>query len=248
MSNVSERYRILAEQLAERGIAIDQVKAKLKAQRVETPSWGYANSGTRFGVFRQVGAARNLSERMADAAHVHRMTGICPTVAIHIPWDRSSDYRSIREEAAELGVSIGAVNPNVFQDQAYKLGSFGNPASSSRQLALEHIEECLDVMRQSESRVLSLWFADGTNFPGQDNIIRRKCAFEECLATVYRKMPTDATMLLEYKPFEPSFYHTDIADWGMSTLLCQKLGPRAKSSSISAIIIMVKISNKSSRG
>ena len=228
MTSWAQRYQILAEQLAERGINIDQVKALLKTQRVETPSWGYANSGTRFGVFRQVGAARNLSERLADAGQVQRVTGICPTVAVHIPWDRSSDYKAVCQGAAELGVSIGAVNPNVFQEQAYKLGSFGNPADSSRRLALEHMDECIDVMRQTGSRVLSLWFADGTNFPGQDNIIRRKHAFEESLATVYKRMPADATMLVEYKPFEPAFYHTDIADWGMATLLCQKLGLRAK--------------------
>lgn len=228
MASWQTRYQILAEELDERGVDIDHVKSLLKSQRVETPSWGYANSGTRFGVFKQVGAARNLAERLADAAQVHRVTGICPTVAVHIPWDRSKDYRGVCAQAAELGVSIGAVNPNVFQEQEYKLGSFGSPFKQSREMALEHMDECIEVMRQTGSRVLSLWFADGTNFPGQDNIVRRKRAFEECLAHVYKRMPDNATMLVEYKPFEPSFYHTDIADWGMSALLCQKLGSKAK--------------------
>lgn len=224
----SDRYKMLADDLADRGVDIEAVKRTLLAQRVETPSWGYADSGTRFGVFRQKGAARNLRERLADAAEVHRVTGICPSVAIHIPWDRSSDYKSVCEEAAGLGVRVGAVNPNVFQDQPYKLGSFGNPDPAVRQLALAHMDECIEVMRQTGSRVLSLWFADGTNYPGQDSIVRRKRAFEECLAEVYAKTPSDSLFLVEYKPFEPAFYHTDIADWGMACLFCQKLGPRAK--------------------
>lgn len=228
MFSMSDRYRMLAEQLAERGVDIEHVRAQLRAQRVETPSWGYGDSGTRFGVFRQKGAARTLRERLEDAAQVHRMTGICPSVAIHIPWDRCPDYRAVVQEAEALGVRIGAVNPNVFQDACYKLGSFGHPDAGVVRHALEHMDECLDVMRQTESRILSLWFADGTNYPGQDSIVRRKRVFEDCLRQVHDRMPADGLMLIEYKPFEPAFYHTDIADWGMATLLCQKAGPRAR--------------------
>lgn len=224
----SDRYAILAEDLAQRGIDIESVQQILLAQRIETPSWGYSDSGTRFGTFHQKGAARNLRERLADAAQVHRVTGVCPSVAIHIPWDRCEDYRAVRDEAAELGVAIGAVNPNVFQDQPYKLGSFGNPDRDIRVMAMQHMEECLEVMRATGSRVLSLWFADGTNYPGQDSIVRRKHAFEECLAQLYSSLPEDSTMLIEYKPFEPAFYHTDIADWGMAALLSRKLGPKAR--------------------
>jgi L-rhamnose isomerase/sugar isomerase len=223
-----DRYKDLTETLADRGIDASSVVDSLLRQRIETPSWGYANSGTRFGVFRQAGAARNLSERLADAAQVHRHTGIAPAVAIHIPWDRSPSYSDIKAQADALGLSIGAVNPNVFEDQPYKLGSFGNPNRATRQLALDHMDECIEIMRATGSKALSLWFGDGTNFPGQDSIVRRKRAFEESLQSVYQRLPEDARMLVEYKPFEPAFYHSDIGDWGMALLLCQKLGPKAK--------------------
>jgi L-rhamnose isomerase / sugar isomerase len=228
MRHGSDRFEQLAEDLRERGIDVEQVVSDLIAQRIETPSWGYANSGTRFGIFRQPGAARNLQERLADAAQVHRLTGIAPAVAIHIPWDRSPNYAEIKAEADRLGMAIGAVNPNVFEDQPYKLGSFGNPDPAIRQRALDHMDECVAIMIATGSKALSLWFADGTNFPGQDSIVGRKRAFEEFLSIVYRRLPQDARMLVEYKPFEPAFYHTDIGDWGMATLLCQKLGPKAK--------------------
>lgn len=225
---MKQRYELLTDDLAARGVDIDAVKRTLLTQRIETPSWGYSDSGTRFGIFHQKAAARNLRERLADAAQVHRVTGVCPSMALHIPWDRCDDYKSVCDEANGLGVKIGAVNPNVFQEPEYKLGSFGNPLPDVRASAMEHMDECLDVMRATGSRFLSLWFADGTNYPGQDSIVRRKRAFEECLVGVYSKLPDDSTMLVEYKPFEPSFYHTDIADWGMAALLCRKLGSRAK--------------------
>jgi L-rhamnose isomerase/sugar isomerase len=195
---------------------------------LETPSWGYGNSGTRFGVFKQIGAARDIHERLADAAEVHRLTGICPKVAIHIPWDKTSDYKALAAEAKTLGVEIGSVNPNVFQDPAYKLGSFGNPDPQVRGMAMAHMAECTDIMRQTGSKVLSLWFADGTNYPGQDSFRRRKHFFLACLREVYGRLPDDAMMLIEYKPFEPAFYHTDIADWGMAYAFAKKLGDRAK--------------------
>ncbi|MFO0945460.1 MAG: L-rhamnose isomerase [Planctomycetota bacterium] len=224
----ADRRKLLADQLAERGIPIDTVKAVLKCQSIETPSWGYGNSGTRFAVFRQPGAARDIHERLADAAFVHKLTGICPSVAIHIPWDKTSDYAALTQQATELGVRIGSVNPNVFQEPAYKLGSFGNPDPRVRGKAMEHMAECIEIMQKTGSRVLSLWFADGTNYPGQDSFRRRKRFFLACLKEVYSRLPEDAVMLLEYKPFEPAFYHTDIADWGMAFAFCRKLGPKAK--------------------
>lgn len=221
-------YRVLADQLTERGIDVEKVKARLKAQQIETPSWGYGNSGTRFKVFREPGAARDLHERLADAACVHRMTGICPSVAIHIPWDKVEDYNTLTGEAASLGIRIGAVNPNVFQDYEYKMGSFANVRPEVRGRALDHMYECIDIMKRLNSKVLSLWFADGTNYPGQGDFRRRKHWFEECLRKVYGRLPDGARMLIEYKFFEPGFYHTDIPDWGTAYLLCHKLGKKAE--------------------
>lgn len=228
MRSWSDRYKDLVDILSARGIDVDSVVQLLLQQRIETPSWGYANSGTRFGVFKQPGAARHIAERLADAAQVHRHTGIAPAVAIHIPWDRSPNYADIKAYADSLGIEIGAVNPNVFEDQPYKLGSFGNPDAGVRKQALDHMDECIEIMKATGSKALSLWFGDGTNFPGQDSIVRRKHCFEELLREVYRRLPAGARMLVEYKPFEPAFYHSDIGDWGMATLLCLKLGPQAK--------------------
>ncbi len=221
-------YPLLAEQLAARGVDVEAVKAALKAQRVETPSWGYGNSGTRFKVFAWPGAARNLWEKLADAAHVHRLTGICPTVAIHIPWDKVDDWSEVISYADSLGVKIGAVNPNVFQDDAYKLGSICNPDAEVRRQAIDHMLECIEIAKQVDSKLLSLWFADGTNYAGQDSIRARKDRMEEALAEVYAAMPPDMRMLIEYKFFEPAFYHTDLADWGTAYMMALKLGPQAQ--------------------
>ena len=143
--NIASRYAALAEDLAHQGIVIDEIKERIKAQEIETPSWGYGNSGTRFGVFKQSGAARDVHERLSDAAQVHKMTGACPGVALHIPWDKVDDYDALQQEASELGVRIGAINPNVFQDAEYKLGSFGHRDASVRQKALNHMYECIDI-------------------------------------------------------------------------------------------------------
>ncbi|MCG3196097.1 MAG: hypothetical protein GHCLOJNM_00568 [bacterium] len=221
-------YEVLAETLEARGIDLEWVKSELKAQEVETPSWGYADSGTRFGVFKQPGVPRNVFEKFEDAAHVHRMTGVCPSVAIHIPWDYLTDWRELKEFADDKGVRIGAVNPNVFEEQIYKLGSFGNEDPAIRQAALERHFECIQVMRDTGSKSLSCWYADGTNYPGQASFVRRKRSFEECLGQVYARLAGDERMFIEYKLFEPAFYHTDIADWGMATGFCRKLGERAK--------------------
>lgn len=228
MGGSSEGYQALAESLARRGIDVAGVKARLKAQQIETPSWGYGNSGTRFGVFKQPGAARDVHERLADAAEVHHLTGVCPSVALHIPWDKVEDFDALKQEAARLGVRIGAINPNLFQDPTYELGSFGHRDPAIRTKALDHVRECIEVMRRTGSRLLSLWFADGTNYAGQADVVARKHWFEECLGQTHAALPDGTRMLVEYKFFEPAFYHTDIADWGMALAFARKAGPKAE--------------------
>jgi L-rhamnose isomerase/sugar isomerase len=230
MSDPKQAFAHLADSLAGRGVDVEQVVAALKAQKIETPSWGYANSGTRFRAFPWPGAARTTPEKLDDAATVHRYTGVAPSVAIHIPWDRPAgdDYRGMREYAQARGVAIGAVNPNVFQDEAYRLGSLGNPSPQAREMALDHLVECCAIMGQTGSEALSLWFADGTNYAGQDSLRGRKRRFEEQLAVVYRHLPAGGRMLLEYKFFEPAFYSTDLPDWGTAFAWCLKLGPQAQ--------------------
>jgi L-rhamnose isomerase/sugar isomerase len=223
-----EAYQVLADRLSARGVDIAAVKEKLKAQRVETPSWGYGNSGTRFQVFPQPGVPRNPFEKFEDAAQVHRYTGICPSVAIHIPWDRVDDWQALKQHAESLGLRIGAINPNLFQDYDYKLGSMCHPDPAVRRKATDHMLECIDIARQTGSSVLSLWFADGTNYPGQDSFRARKHRMVDVLADVYRAMPAGMRMLIEYKFYEPAFYHTDLADWGLAYLVALKLGPQAQ--------------------
>jgi L-rhamnose isomerase/sugar isomerase len=226
--NLDVRFSALAEDLNEQGVDVDQVMERLMEQEIETPSWGYGNSGTRFGVFKQPGAARDVHERLSDAAEVHKLTGSCPAVALHIPWDKVADYDALKEEASDLGVRIGAINPNVFQDDDYKLGSFGHRDAAVRQKALEHMLECIDIMGKTGSKVLSLWFADGTNYPGQDDLIRRKHCFQEGLRATHDALPDDCRMLIEYKFFEPAFYHTDVPDWGLALVFANKTGPKAE--------------------
>ena len=221
-------YQALEDNLRERGIDVEAVEARLRAQVIETPSWGYGNSGTRFGVFKQPGAARDVHERLADAAKVNEVTGICRPVALHIPWDKVDDYEALKAEAADLGVEIGAINPNVFQDFDYRFGSFGHRDAAVRQKALEHMEECAQIMRATGSKLMSLWFADGSNYPGQADLMQRKHFFEDCLRKTHQMLPDDARMLIEYKFFEPGFYHTDVADWGMALHFARASGERAE--------------------
>jgi L-rhamnose isomerase/sugar isomerase len=223
-------YSALAEQLTAQGVDVEAVKVALKAQHVETPSWGYANSGTRFKTFPWPGAARTTREKLDDAATVHKFTGIAPSVAVHIPWDKpeDGDYAAMRQYTESRGVKIGAVNPNVFQDEAYRLGSLGHPSSATREMALDHLIECCEIMTKVQSGVLSLWFADGTNYAGQDSLRGRKRRFEENLQIVYKRLPPGSRMLIEYKFFEPAFYSTDIPDWGTAYAWCLKLGPQAQ--------------------
>jgi L-rhamnose isomerase/sugar isomerase len=227
-SATGQAYDALADSLTAQGVDLEGVEERLRAQRVETPSWGYGDTGTRFAVFPQPGVPRDPFEKIADAAEAHKHTGICPSVAIHIPWDKVDDYSELRDHAESLGMRIGAVNPNLFQEEEYRLGSVCHPDEGIRRKATDHLLECIGVAGEVGSDVLSLWFADGTNYPGQDSFVERRHRMLACLDEVYRTMPERMRMLLEYKPYEPSFYHTDLADWGASLTACQKLGERAQ--------------------
>jgi L-rhamnose isomerase / sugar isomerase len=200
----------------------------LAAQRIETPSWGYGNSGTRFKTFPAPGAARTVWEKLEDAGEVHRLTGIAPSVALHIPWDKPDDWAKLQAFATEQQIEIGAINPNVFQDEAYKLGSIAHPDASVREKAVNHILECIEIMKLTGSRDLSLWFADGTNYAGQDDFRSRKGRVRDSLERVYAALPDGKRMLLEYKFFEPGFYFTDLSDWGVALSHCRALGDKAQ--------------------
>lgn len=200
----------------------------LRSQRIETASWAYGNSGTRFKVFAQEGVPRNPFEKIADAATVHRFTGAAPTVALHIPWDKTDDYAGLSGFAMEKGIALGTINSNVFQDNDYKLGSVTNPDPGVRRKAIGHLLECIDIMDQTGSRDLKLWFSDGTNYPGQDDVRTRQERLAEALSETYARLGEHQQMLLEYKLFEPAFYMTDVPDWGTAYLHCMQLGERAK--------------------
>ncbi|WP_328773354.1 L-rhamnose isomerase [Streptomyces sp. NBC_00286] len=207
------------------------VKAALKTQAVETPSWAYGNSGTRFKVFAQAGVPRNPFEKLDDAAQVHAYTGVAPTVALHIPWDKvdgSHGYAELAKYAQDRGVKLGTINSNTFQDDDYKLGSVCHADPAVRRKALDHLLECVDIMDATGSKDLKLWFADGTNYPGQDDIRERQDRLAEALAAVYERLGDDQRMLLEYKFFEPAFYTTDVPDWGTAYAHCLKLGSKAQ--------------------
>lgn len=199
--------------------------------RVEIPSWGFANTGTRFGKFIQPAAASTTEEKFSDAGEVHRYTGVCPTIALHVLWDCPDGVDSAKQItafAARYGVQPGSINPNLFQDQIYKFGSFGNPDPAIRARALRHTKESIEIASQLHSRDISMWFADGSNYPGTANIRQRKRWFEEALAEAHSGLAPDQRLLVEYKPFEPAFYHTDIADWGMALHLAKAAGPQAR--------------------
>ncbi len=203
---------------------------RLDELAIELPSWGFADTGTRFGKFQQDAAAVTIEEKIADAAQVHALTGCCPTLAVHVLWDFRDDLPAARVAALakQHGLAIGAINPNVFQDQQYKWGSLTNRSAPIRKKALDHILDSIRIGRATGSRFLSLWFADGTNYVGQADLIERKKWMVAALRQTHAALPTNMTMLLEYKPFEPAFYATDIADWGMALLLARAAGPRVK--------------------
>jgi L-rhamnose isomerase / sugar isomerase len=205
-----------------------RVKRVLRTQRIETASWAYGNSGTRFKVFPQEGVPRDPYEKVADAATVHRYTGVAPTVALHIPWDRVDDYADLARFAGEQGVELGTINSNTFQDNDYKLGSVTNPDEGVRRKAIGHLLECIEVMDRTGSRDLKLWFPDGTNYPGQDDVRTRQDRLAEALFRTYARLGPQQRMLLEYKLFEPAFYMTDVPDWGTAYAHCLQLGERAR--------------------
>ena len=204
------------------------IEAKVASLEIETPSWGYGDSGTRFATFPQPGRPRDVFERIADAAEVQRLTGTAPAVALHFPWDAVDDLTELRDAIDDAGLRVGAVNPNLFQDPDYRLGSITHPDPGVRRKAISHLVECSEIARELGSTALSLWFADGTNYAGQDDLRARRDRLEGALTELYEAMPGEQELLLEYKFFEPAFYATDLADWGSAVLICLKLGERAK--------------------
>jgi L-rhamnose isomerase/sugar isomerase len=201
---------------------------RLRLLEIETPSWGYGNSGTRFHVYPWPGAARTVQERIADAALVHRLTGVCPRVALHIPWDHVEDYGELRRVAEGQGIGIGAINPNLFGDDDYRLGSLCNPDRTVREKAIEHCRDCIGIAGQLGSSIISLWLADGTNYPGQDDLRERRARLVDGLEQIYASLVPGMRLLVEYKFFEPGFYSTDLPDWGTAAMLCRRLGPQAE--------------------
>jgi L-rhamnose isomerase/sugar isomerase len=207
------------------------VHAALDAFRIELPSWGFANTGTRFGKFLQPAAASTIEEKFSDAGHVHAVTGVCPTLALHVLWDLpdgASSSDEVTRLSAKYAVHPGSINPNLFQDQQYKFGSFGNPDPIVREAARRHVKDSIGIARALDSRDISLWFADGSNYPGSANIRQRRDWFIESLRASHAALAPGQRLLVEYKPFEPAFYHTDIGDWGMALLLARAAGPQAR--------------------
>lgn len=221
-------WAVFAARQEARGVDLAAVIAALEKQECELPSWSFGDGGTRFGVWRYPGAPRDVREKLADAAQVHAHTGITPSVALHIPWDMTDDWDALKDYAAGLHLRIGAINPNLFQDQTYRRGSLGHPRAEVREQAQAHVSECIEVMRATGSKILSLWLADGTDYPGQDSLRGRFQRQRAQIACIHARLPADARLLLEYKCFEPTFYSTDVPDWGTSYVLCQAAGPRAQ--------------------
>jgi len=209
---------------------IEKASKALDRLRIELPSWGFANTGTRFGKFVQPAAANTIAEKFSDAAQVHQVTGACPTLALHVQWDLpngADDVANVQALSRKYGIRAGSINPNVFQNQEYKYGSIGNPDPAVRRKALDHILDCVKIADLLGSRDLSPWFADGSNYPGSQNIRKRIEYFVEGVREIHGALKPGQRFLIEYKPFEPAFYHTDIADWGMAYLLAKKAGPQA---------------------
>ena len=210
--------------------AVEKICSALDRFKIELPSWGFANTGTRFGKFIQAAAATTIEEKFSDAAQVHTFTGACPTLALHVQWDLPhglQDVPGVEKLAKRFAIRPGSINPNIFQNQEYKYGSLGNPDPAIRRTATRHILECVAIADALASRDVSPWFADGSNYPGTQNIRTRIRYFEEGLAEVHAALKPGQRLLIEYKPFEPAFYHTDIADWGMALLLAKKAGPQS---------------------
>ena len=230
METWEKQYDVLADALSECGLDVERIKATIQRLVVELPSWAVGNSGTRYGVFRQPGAARTIWEKVDDCAEIQRVLGVCPVMASHVNWDKTEDgrYEPVRAYAAEKGLRIGTVHPNTFLGQVYKFGSVCNPYAEVRQQTIDHFIDCVRITREFGSKSVGIWLADGTNYPGQDHLRSRKHRLYEGLKTLYDALDPDMTLFVEYKFFEPGFYTTDLQDWGMSFSMCQRLGPRAK--------------------
>jgi len=209
----------------------DQAVQALDSFQIEIPSWGFANTGTRFGKFVQAAAASTIEEKFSDAAEVNRLTGSTPTLALHVLWDLPNgvdDVPQVKELERRFGIHAGSINPNLFQDQEYKFGSLCNPSAAIREAALGHMFDSIEIAKQVGSRDISLWLPDGSNYPGSQNIRKRIAWLEQALRAAHDCLEPAQRLLIEYKPFEPAFYHTDIADWGMSSHLARTAGPQAK--------------------
>ncbi len=230
MAHLEKQYALLAGTLAERGLQVEEVKARLKRQVIELPSWAVGNSGTRYGTFRNEGAAVTIWDKIDDCAEIQRVVGVCPVMASHVLWDVTEDgrYEPVRGYAAERGLAIGTVHPNTFMGQQFRYGSICSPLEEVRAGTIAHFRDCVRIAREMGSRVIGMWLADGTNYAGQDSLRQRKHRLLEGLQALYEALDPGMTLLLEYKPFEPGFYSTDVQDWGMSLLTCTKLGPKAK--------------------
>jgi L-rhamnose isomerase / sugar isomerase len=228
LTDPTSDYQSLTRRLSDKGRDVAQIERELASFAVETPSWGYGDSGTRFGVFPQPGRPRDVFEKIEDAAEVHRLTGAAPAVAFHFPWDAVEDFGALRDHLCRLGLRVGAINPNLFQDPDFRLGSLTNPDAQIRDKAVAHLLDCVEIAVALGADAQSLWLADGTNYGGQDDLRARRRRLEDGLSRLYASLPEEHELLLEYKFFEPAFYATDIADWGSAVLLCQRLGPRAR--------------------
>ncbi len=230
METWEKQFEMLGNILTDRGIDVARVMSSLKSQVIELPSWAVGNSGTRYGVFKEAGAARHIWDKIDDCAEIQRVVGVCPVMASHVLWDVTNDgrYEPVRAYAQERGLKIGTVHPNTFMGQQFKLGSICSPEEQVRQSTMDHLIDCVRITREMGSRVIGMWLADGTNYPGQDHLRSRKQRMFEGFKALYEAMDEDMILAIEYKFFEPGFYTTDLMDWGMSLLMCSKLGPQAK--------------------
>jgi L-rhamnose isomerase/sugar isomerase len=227
---LQDHYNLLCDKLASKNVDLSFVKSKLKAQQIELPSWAVGNSGTRYGTFMDKGAAVTVWDRIDDCAEIQRCLGITPKMATHVCWDKTEDgnFYPVKEYAESKGMKLGTLHPNTFSGQQFRFGSMCSPIESVRQGTNEHFEECVRIAKELGCKTIGMWVADGTNYPGQDILRERKHRLFDGLSHLYAAMEPDMTLLLEYKPFEPFFYTTDVNDWGTSFLMCNKLGDRAK--------------------
>ena len=204
-----------------------QILSILDAQGIELPSWAFGNSGTRFRVFGTPGTPRDPYEKIADAAQVNRYTALAPSVALHIPWDTVDSYDDLRRHAEDLGVALGTINSNTFQDEDYKFGALTHHDDRIRQKAIDHHFTCIDIMDATGSRDLKIWLAEGLNYPGQNDMRARQDRLQDSLQQIYARLGDEQRLVLEYKFFEPAFYHTDVPDWGTSYAQVASLGDKA---------------------